>query len=124
MDHAGETMNDCRSEPYVHDANDHTPCVLAPPGAFSDEPAPRKWLDLLWPDHDPERTGPDSATVESRLFSTAYLQGHGSSPDPLRERVAEAMPAGGPGRVVWNSDQQRRPPTISPPRRFPTSDSH
>ena len=53
----------------------------------------------------------------------AYLQGHGSSPDRVRERVAEAMRAGGPGRVIWNSDQQRRPPTIPPPRRFPGSDS-
>lgn len=50
---------------------------------------------------------------------TAYLQGHGSSRDRVRERVAEAIQAGGPGRVIWNSDQQRRPPTIPPPRRFP-----
>ena len=55
---------------------------------------------------------------------TAYLQGHGSSPDRVRERVAEAIRAGGPGRVIWDSDQQRRPPTIPPPRRFPRSDSH
>ena len=54
----------------------------------------------------------------------AYLQGHGSSPDRVRERVAEAMRAGGSGRVIWNSDQQRRPPTIAPPRPFPGSDSH
>ena len=55
---------------------------------------------------------------------TAYLQGHGSSPDRVRDRVAEAMQAGGPGRGVWDSDPQRRPPTIPPPRRFPESDSH
>ena len=54
----------------------------------------------------------------------AYLRGHGSSPNRVRERVAEAMRAGGPGRVIWNSDRQRRPPTIPPPRRFPGSDSH
>lgn len=54
----------------------------------------------------------------------AYLQGHGSSPDRVRERVAEAIRAGGPGRVIWNSDQRRRPPTIAPPRRFPGPDSH
>ena len=55
---------------------------------------------------------------------TAYLQGHGSSADRVRARVAEAMRAGGPGRVIWNSDQQRRPPTIPPPSRFPRADSH
>ena len=65
-----ETLSVHQSGPYLYDANDHTPCILAPPEAFSDEPAPRKWLDLLWPDHDPERTGPDSAAVESRLFSS------------------------------------------------------
>ena len=54
----------------------------------------------------------------------AYLQRHGSSPERVRKRVAEAMRAGGPGRLVWNSDQQRRPPMIPPPGRSPGSDSH
>lgn len=54
----------------------------------------------------------------------AYLQRHGSLPDRVRERVAEAMRAGGPGRLVWNSDQQRRPPMIPPPSRSPGSDSN
>ena len=64
------TLNDRQSDPYVYDPDNHAPCVLAPRGAFSDEPAPRKCLDLLWPDHDPGRTGPNSASIESRLFSS------------------------------------------------------
>ena len=65
-----ETQNDRESDPDFFNLNNHGPCVLAPPEAFSDEPAPRKWLDLLWPNHDPGRTGPNSAAVESRLFSS------------------------------------------------------
>lgn len=76
----------------------------------------------------------DHARIETRTVGrtkhvfdasgiTAYLQGHGSSPDRVRERVAEAMRASGPGRVIWNSDQRRRPPRIPPPGRSPRSES-
>ena len=55
--------------------------------------------------------------------TNAYLHGHGSSPERIRERVVEAMRAGG-SRVVWTSEQQRRPPMIPPLNRTPGSDSH
>lgn len=51
------TIDDDESDPYFYEPDDHTPCALAPPEAFSDEPAPREWVDLLWPDQDPERYG-------------------------------------------------------------------
>ena len=87
------TIDSSPSDPYFHDPDDYAPCVLAPPEAFSDVPAPRKWLDLLWPDHDPERTGPNSAAVESRLFSSCAGWPEPPTARELYEAIREPEPS-------------------------------
>ena len=86
------TIDDDESDPYFYEPDDHTPCALAPPEAFSDEPAPRKWVDLLWPDQDPERTGPNSAAVESRLFSSCAGWREPPTARELYEAIREPQP--------------------------------
>ena len=74
------------------DLEHRRPCLLGPPQAFPDEPAPASYFDD-WTGHDPARMGPASTAVERRLASSCagwperptaaefYAAVHAESPD-------------------------------------------
>ena len=55
--------------PLPPDLEHRRPCLLGPPEAFPDTPAPASYFDD-WPDHDPGRMGRTSIAVSRRLASS------------------------------------------------------
>ena len=83
------------------DLEHRRPCLLVPPEAFSDQPAPASYFDD-WTGHDPARMGPSSMAVARRLASSCagwprrpsaaefYAAVHADRPDALQQQLIAA----------------------------------
>lgn len=80
------------------DLEHRRPCLLGPPEAFPDEPAPTSYFDD-WTAHDPARMGPASTAVARRLSSSCagwperpnaaefYAAVHAEKPDARQQAL-------------------------------------